>query len=104
MTRLPASASAAARLHAVVDVPSPTCAPVTTNTRCPRPWSRNCRLVRSLRKASARADPNASSTISGRVGTCRSWAISASTGAAVSSSNGTSGDTGSIGAVAGRRS
>ncbi len=52
-TRCPASASTRARLTAVVVLPSPGTAEVTTRTRGGESTSRNCRLVRSSRNDSA---------------------------------------------------
>ena len=81
-TRLPASASAIARLIVVVDLPSLGIEPVTTKLDRP-PMSRNCRLVRSARNDSARGLRGSACTISGRSFAFESKAIAPISGTSV---------------------
>ena len=84
-TFCPALAIAIAMLAAVVDLPSPGIAELITNALLAWSTSRNCRLVRSTRKASTRGAWEGSEEISGSVSTDGSWPMPASTGALATS-------------------
>ena len=64
-TRMPACASVMARLHAVVDSPSPATAEVMTTVRGGRSMSTNCRFVRSVRNDSDRVELGSIAVMSG---------------------------------------